>query len=154
MCVALTLVYGPTPAPAAKPRAVLIYAPRGVPNDCAHVLPLRRLVPRPALLAGAVRALLAGPTRAERARGYGGWFSAETAGHLRSVRVARGVAYIDFGNLAVHIPNASTSCGSTLLFAQLERTATQFSSVDRTIYSFDGSRGAFYGWLQRRVPEG
>lgn len=154
MCAGLTLVYGATPTPAAKPRVVLIYAPRSVSDDCARVLPLRRLVPRSAVLAGAVRALLAGPTRAERARGYGGWFSAATAGHLRSARIARGVAYIDFRNLAVHIPNASTSCGSTLLLAQLERTATQFPTVDRTVYSFDGSRRAFYAWLQREAPEG
>jgi hypothetical protein len=72
------------------------------------------------VLTGAIRALLAGPTAAERARGYGGWFSKKTAGHLRSVRVADGVAYV---------PAAS-----------------------RVPYSFDGSRRAFYQWLQRDVP--
>ncbi len=53
-------------------------------------------------------------------RGYGGWFSERTAGHLRSVRIADGVGYVDF------------------------RTFTRDT--------FDGSRRAFYEWLQRDVP--
>lgn len=137
---------------AAKTRAVSIYAPRGAESTCARVLPLRRLVDARAPLNGAARALLEGPTKTERAHGYGGWFSPRTAGHLRSVRIARGVAYIDFHSFARDIPNASSSCGSTLLLAQLDRTALQFSSVKRTVYSFDGSTAAFYEWLQRRAP--
>ena len=141
-------------ASAAAPRThtVWIYAPRGASQSCTRVLPLRRTVTAPAVLAGAMRALLAGPTVAERARGYGGWFSRKTAGHLRSVRIAGGVAYVDFRSFAREIPNASSSCGSALLLAQLERTAKQFPTVSRAVYSFDGSRRAFYGWLQRAVP--
>ena len=133
-------------------QAVSIYAPRGTGNNCARVLPLKRLVHTPGVLKGAVQALLAGPTKTERARGYGGWFSARTAGHLRSVRIAGDVAYIDFRNFAHDIPNASSSCGSTLLLAQLDRTVKQFSTVRGSVYSFDGSRGAFYAWLQREAP--
>jgi len=132
--------------------AVRIYAPRGTGGGCGRVLPLRRTVVGPAILRGALQALLAGPTRAERARGYGGWFSVRTRGLLRSVRVVGGVASVDFRSFAARIPNASTSCGSTLLLAQLDRTATQFPSVRRAVYSFDGSRRAFYEWLQRVVP--
>jgi hypothetical protein len=141
-------------ASAAAAPTVSIFVPRGAVNDCARVAPLARTVPGPRVLQGAMRALLAGPTKAERARGYGGWFSAATAGHLRSVRIANGVAYIDFRTFAAHIPNASTSCGSTLLLAQLDRTAKQFRTVTRTVYSFDGSRAAFYEWLQRAAPVG
>ena len=140
------------PAAASGRHAVRIYAPRAASGDCTRVLPLQRTVTSPAVLRGAMRALLAGPTAAERARGYGGWFSRKTAGHLRSVRVAGGVAYVDFRSFAREIPNASSSCGSSLLLAQLDRTATQFSTVHRAIYSFDGSRQAFYEWLQRDVP--
>jgi sporulation and spore germination protein len=137
----------------AKTHAVSVFAPRGASNDCARVLPLQRTVESPALLKGAMQALLTGPTKAERGRGYGGWFSANTAGHLRSVRILRGVAFIDFRTFARDIPNASTSCGSALLLAQLDRTAKQFATVERAVYSFDGSRRAFYEWLQRRAPE-
>jgi len=104
------------------------------------------------VLAGAMRALLAGPTAAERARGYGGWFSARTAGALRGVSLKGGVARIDFRDLRRLIPNASSSCGSALLLAQLDRTATQFPSVRRAVYSFDGDVRAFYEWLQLSPP--
>jgi sporulation and spore germination protein len=150
------LALAPTAAstPAGRSHSVSVFAPRGISANCARVFPLKRVVPEPRLLRGAMQALLAGPTRAERARGYGGWFSVKTAGHLRSVRISGGVAYVDFRNFASHIPNASTSCGSTLLLAQLDRTARQFSAVKRAVYSFNGSRRAFYEWLQREPPGG
>jgi hypothetical protein len=99
-----------------------------------------------------MRALVAGPTRSGRARGYGGWFSTKTAGTLRSVRLSGGIAYIDFRDFSRLIPNASSSCGSTLLLAQLDRTARQFPTVRRAVYSFNGNRRAFYAWLQRSEP--
>ncbi|HEY6960382.1 MAG TPA: GerMN domain-containing protein [Gaiellaceae bacterium] len=133
-------------------RTVAIYAPRAAGTDCARVYPLTRRVVGPRVLRRTLEALLAGPTRNERARGYGGWFSARTAGHLRDVRIVRGVAYVDFRSFAHDIPNASSSCGSTLLLAQLDRTAKQFATVERTVYSFNGSPRAFYEWLQREPP--
>jgi hypothetical protein len=130
-----------------------VFAPRGsIGSSCARVYALHRRVPAPSVLAGAMRALVAGPTTAERRRGYGGWFSVLTAGSVRSAHVARGVAYVDFRDFRRVIPNASSSCGSALLLAQLDRTAKQFPSVRRTIYSFNGSRPAFYEWLQRSAP--
>ena len=99
-----------------------------------------------------MRALLRGPTAAERGRGYGGWFSRKTAGMLRSVRITKGVAYVDLRNFSRVIPNASSSCGSALLLAQLDRTAKQFPNVRRPVYSFNGSARAFYEWLQRSPP--
>ncbi len=135
-----------------RDHTIYVYAPRATTESCTRVFPLKRTVTSPAVLTGALRALLAGPTTSERARGYGGWFSRRTAGHLRSVRIARGVAYVDLRNFARHIPNASSSCGSALLLAQLDRTATQFPTVRRVVYSFDGSRRAFYEWLQRDAP--
>lgn len=99
-----------------------------------------------------MRALLRGPTAAERRRGYGGWFSSRTTGMLRSVRIADGVAFVDFANFSRIIGNASSSCGSSLLLAQLDRTAKQFPTVCRTVYSFNGSVRAFYEWLQLVRP--
>jgi hypothetical protein len=116
------------------------------------VRPLERRVQAPAVLAGALRALLRGPTAAERRAGYGGWFSARTAGMLRSVSITRGVARIDFADFSRRIPNASSSCGSALLLAQLDRTAMQFPTVRRTVYSFAGDVEAFYAWLQLSPP--
>lgn len=133
---------------------VKVFAPRGGPGlSCARVYSLRRPVTAPAVLTGAMRALLAGPTAAERRRGYGGWFSSKTANKLRAVHVRRGVGYVDFYDLRRVIPNASSSCGSTLLLAQLNKTATQFPSVRRAVYSINGDRRAFYQWLQLEMPE-
>lgn len=145
-----------SPAASAAGRATVeVYLPRGAPGrGCDRVLPLRRLVARPRVLTGALRALLAGPTAAERRRGYAGWFSPRTAGHLRWVNLVGGVAYVDFSPFSQLIPNASSSCGSSLLLAQLDRTARQFPTVKRTVYSFAGSRRAFYEWLGRETPPG
>ena len=152
--VAAQTAVAPSSSPSvARAHTVSIYAPRGVGTDCARVYPLGRHVTGPRLLRGALEALLAGPTRSERAHGYGGWFSVKTAGHVRSVRIAGGIAYVDFLSFARDIPNASSSCGSALLLAQLDRTAKQFPSVRSTLYSFNGSPRAFYQWLQRSPPE-
>jgi hypothetical protein len=132
---------------------VKVFAPRApASTTCERVYPLRRTVAPPAVLTGALHALLASPTAAERRHGYGGWFSARTAHSLRSVRVTRDVAYVDLRDLRRVIPNASSSCGSALLLAQLERTLTQFPRVRRAVYSIDGNRRAFYEWLQLEPP--
>ena len=149
------LVLAPGSGPASSSRIVgaRVYFPRGDPGiQCKRVFPVLRRVGAPAVLKGAMSALLRGPTSVERRRGYGGWFSSRTTGMLRGVRLARGVAYVDFEDFRRVIPNASSSCGSALLLAQLDRTATQFPTVRRAIYSFDGSRIAFYEWLQLSPP--
>jgi hypothetical protein len=142
-------------APAARGVTVSVYFTRGDPGpSCRRVLARPRDVVAPGVLRGALRELLRGPTAAERRLGYGGWFSARTQGKLRSVRIAGGVAYVDLHDLRRTIPNASTSCGSALLLAQLDRTVTQFPTVRRGVYSLDGDRAAFYEWLGRSAPRG
>jgi hypothetical protein len=137
----------------ASPTAIVkIYLGVGNGSDCARVAAVRRFVPRPAVLHGAMSALLKGPTANEKRAGFGGWFTARTAGMLRSVRLSHGIAYLDFRDLRGVIPNASSSCGSTLLLAQLERTAKQFTGVRHTLYSLNGNRRAFYEWLQLSTP--
>lgn len=161
LLTAWMLVLAPTPQTADGQRAsaphrtaaVKVFVPRrDTVTSCARVYALRRVVASPAVLTGALHALLAGPTVSERQRGYAGWFSARTAQSLRRIRLSHGVAYVDFRDFRHVIPNASSSCGSALLLAQLDRTVTQFASVSRAVYSFDGDRRAFYEWLQREAP--
>ena len=123
--------------------------------DCSGsvVAPVARSVQAPDLLAGAIEALLEGPTDDERLAGYDSWFSAETGWTLESVTISDGVAHIDFGEDSPLINNASTSCGSMSFLAQLDSTAIQFPTVDRAVYSFGGDADAFYGWLQRTPPD-
>jgi hypothetical protein len=159
LLVGIGAVASAAPSPQALPPPsrhadVKVFAPRGGPGlSCARVYPLPRTVTTPRVLTGAMRALLAGPTAAERRRGYGGWFSSKTANKLRAVHIRGGIGYVDFHDLRGVIPNASSSCGSALLLAQLNKTATQFPSVRRAIYSFNGDRRAFYEWLQRDAPK-
>lgn len=123
-------------------------------DPCGEVFPVRREVSTEEPIVGAVEALLAGPTAQEREQGYGGWFSDATAGSLRSVGLRDGTVEVDLTDLRPIIPNASTSCGSAGLLAQLDRTLLQFPEVDATRYSIDGSTDDFYGWLQYEPPGG
>ena len=135
--------------------AVFLFDPDPDPDDfyCEAVEPVIRLVEPPELLTGAFEALLAGPTDEELEAGYGSWFSPETGWSVESVTISEGVAFIDFSEDSEPIPNASTSCGSMALRAQLDSTATQFPTVEKTVYSFGGDVAAFYHWLEADVPQ-
>jgi hypothetical protein len=122
-------------------------------DSCDEVVPVERTSTVEGAPAEAMAQLLAGPTSAEDDAGLRSWFSTATDGMLASVVVEDGVATISFDPaLRTTIPNASSSCGSAGLLAQLDATATQFAGVDRAVYSFDGDVRAFYAWLQREPP--
>jgi putative hemolysin len=123
-------------------------------GECDEIVARPRTSTVEGVLGDAMTQLLAGPTDDEIAEGLGSWFSADTAGMLRAIEIDDGVARISFAaDLRTTIPNASSSCGSAGLLAQLDATATQFSTVDRAIYSLDGDVDAFYEWLQLSAPE-
>jgi putative hemolysin len=101
----------------------------------------------------ALGVLLAGPTSAQLATGQLSWFSAATADMLQSVVLDEGTADVSFSReLRSKIPNASSSCGSAGLLAQLDATVLQFESVNRVVYRLDGDVAAFYEWLQMEAP--
>jgi hypothetical protein len=140
------------PAQVAATARVKVFFPRANPVDCSRVHSRYRRVQTPAMLREALGELLRGPTAAERRQGYGGWFSRRTAGRLNSVRLSGGIAHVDLRDFRKIIPNASTSCGSSLLLAQLDRTVLQFATAHHAVYSFDGSVRRFYEWLQLSPP--
>ena len=143
----------PVVTPPGPTAGVNVYLSRTGVADCSAVYPVARAVTPPQVLAGAISALLAGPTSAEKASGYTSFFSSATAGMLNWAHVGtNGVARIDFANFSSIIPNASTSCGSQMLLSALNHTATQFASVRSAVYSFDGNVAAFYNWLQLAAP--
>lgn len=122
-------------------------------NECDVVVATPRTSTVEGPLGDAISQLLAGPTVEEKAKGLQSWFSSDTSAMLRSVIVEDGVARISFAKeLATTIPNASSSCGSAGLLAQLDATAMQFDSVKKVEYSFDGDVASFYEWLQRVPP--
>ncbi len=123
-------------------------------DPCEDVFPVTREVPADDPLTGALEALLAGPTAAERAEGYGGWFSAETEGMLRSVEIVAGTVMVDLDDLRPVIPNASTSCGSAALLGQLDSTTLAAADgAASVLYLLEGEHDVFYEWLQL-VPPG
>lgn len=128
--------------------------PAEIGDDCSVVIPSEREVQEEREVVGdALTQLLAGPTAQEQAEGLDSWFSEETAGMLNSVAIEDGVAEVDFADLSEVIPNASSSCGSASLLAQLDNTVLQFPQSDEVVYSSDGDRAAFYEWLQLAPPE-
>lgn len=110
-------------------RSFAVYLVRG-----EQVVPVRRLVPRtPAVARAALRALLRGPTAAERRAGFGSVIPAGTA--LRSVSIDRGVATVD---LTGRFQAGGGSLSMLLRVAQVVFTATQFPSVQRVAFRLDG----------------
>jgi putative hemolysin len=135
------------------PEAYEVFLLSGGGDDCDAVVGVPMTSTVEGTLGEALTVLLAGPSQADLDAGLTSWFSDDTAGMLQSVVVQDGVAEVSFdAALRSTIPNASSSCGSAGLFAQLDGTVLQFDDVDRVQYSLDGDVDAFYEWLQMSAP--
>jgi hypothetical protein len=121
----LAVIGGALPHVAAAAGHVSVFFVRG-----------EQLAPVPRTGAGAadaVHALIAGPTRAEKAKGFRGYLDPAT--RLRSVQVANGVATVDLNE-----PFAAGSNTDALLarLAQLVRTVTVLPGIDKVLLLIDG----------------
>lgn len=117
-----------TTAPPTGTVDVKLYLLRGERLVIVH-----RSVAGPAVLRGALTALLEGPTTAERAAGLTSTIPAGTT--LRDVTITDGLATVDLGAAF------GTGGGSLSMFARVAEvvfTATQFSTVDRVRFRLDG----------------
>jgi hypothetical protein len=77
------------------------------------------------------------------------WFSATTAGALRSATVdSAGHAVVDFNDLRPLIPNASSSAGSAMLIDELNAAVFRQPAVQSVEYRMEGSCALFWEWLQ------
>jgi hypothetical protein len=124
----------------------------GPESDPGKVVPVSRTVPRsPKVATAALNELLGGPTARERAAGYWSFFSDDTAGMLRSVRVTAGTGFADFRDFRRLVPDA-TSYGSAALLAESDGTLRQFRTIKCTLYAFNGDVPAFYAWLRLGPP--
>lgn len=133
-------------------RVKVFFSSDADPADCSVVRGFTRRTAGVDVLHDAMNQVLRGPRAWEERDGAWSFFSHRTAGMINSVRIRSGVAYVDFDDFRHVIPNASSSCGSTSLMRQLNRTAKQFPRVTAVRYSFEGSRTAFYEWLQLSTP--
>jgi hypothetical protein len=100
-------------------------------------------------LRAALAQLLRGPSAPAQSADTLSWFSAETAGALRSATVdSIGHATVDFRDLQSLIPNASSSAGSALLLDELNSTVFEIEGIRSVEYRIDGSCDRFWEWLQ------
>ncbi len=124
-------------------------------GDCSAVTAVTREISTQTDPAGgALTELLMGVTPDEEADGLGSWFNAETEGMLQRVRLEGQTLFVDFSDFTQVIPNASSSCGSAGLLAQLDSTVE--AAVEpgvRACYTFDGKPEPFYEWLQLVVSD-
>ncbi|MCP5032047.1 MAG: GerMN domain-containing protein [Actinomycetia bacterium] len=129
---------------------VEVYFSSGDGSDCGEVEAYPRTVVGAAVpIAAALDQLVAGPTAEEVDAGAGSFFSSDTAAAVKGTSLTDGLLIVDFIDLRPLIPNASTSCGSEGLLAQLDSTVFQFDEVDRVRYLLEGSCDDFGNWLQR-----
>lgn len=146
----------PTPTtspPAQDTRTVLIFL--STEANCGDVRPVERQVPdTEAVGTAALEELFSGRvTEQERAAGLSG-FGPETAGLLRRLWVADGIAYVDLdASYRDAIAFASTSCGGAAFHAMIASTIRQFPTVQDVRYAFDGNPRAFVEFGQGGCPD-
>jgi spore germination protein GerM len=143
----------PEPAPTTRDEAAvdsMTLYPHFTRDEEPHPVPRPvRIDPRVHPAENALRELLRGPREEERARGFTSFFSEETAGMLRDVRLEAGRLHVDFFDFRDVIPNASSAAGSRALLGELNATAFQFAEVREIDYRIEGSCDAFWNFLQR-----
>ncbi len=122
-------------------------------DPCSSTVLVERLIDETDDPIAAAYELLVAGTTDQDPRDAASWFSAATAGSVRSVTLHDDLLVVDFEEVILTLDNASTSCGSEALLAQLNGTAFQFPHVQRVTYALEGSCDAFFGWLQRDCHE-
>lgn len=118
-------------------RAVRVFFSRSASGDdaCEAVWPVARAVePTEDVARAAVAELLAGPTPAERDRGY--LTSLPEGVELRSLRIENGVARADFD---ATLNQAAGSCRVLAIRAQIERTLLRLPTVTDVVISVEGN---------------
>jgi len=118
-------------------------------NDCHQVYPLERSVSKgPENIKEALQELFKGPSEVEKSLGYSSWFSADTSGILKGLKIENGLAYVNLQDIRQIIPNVSASCGSAEFLAEVETTLKQFPAISKVIIAIDGQPAVFYEWIQ------
>lgn len=124
-------------------------------GECDSVIAVDRPIDKPFPgLPRVLRELMSGATDQETADGYGSWFTPDTADDLMGTAMVGTTLYVNFADFSADISNASTSCGSAGLLAQLDTTLMETTGATTVCYAFDGDQDAFWEWLQMGPREG
>ncbi len=102
--------------------------------DCGLVFPVRRRVATAAVARAAIEELLGGPTPEEERAGY--FTSINPGAGVLGVRIARGVAHVDFDETFER--NVAGACQVEAILAQVERTLFQFDTVSAVRVTVEG----------------
>ncbi|NND03961.1 MAG: GerMN domain-containing protein [Acidimicrobiia bacterium] len=103
-----------------------------------------RTVPRTAQRLGATMSeLVKGPTDAERALGFGSFFSSDTADAFRGVTISDGRAFVDFNPFDVPEAVMATDQGRQFFVINIAANALQYDSVTSVEIRLGGSCEAF-----------
>ncbi len=125
--------------------------PKMHPNNdnCDKVAPVkRRIAASPAVATATLQALFGGVNETEKSAGYESLFSTETSGILKKLNITSGVAYVSLSaDVRTKLSAATSSCGRSTFFAQLEQTLKQFNTVKRVYYAIDDSPKDFFEWM-------
>ncbi len=108
--------------------------------DGEHLSPAHRRVVPPGTAAGAVRALLTGPSAAERAAGRGTAIPPGTA--LRGLSVHAATATVD---LSGRFDDGGGSASLRARLAQVVFTVTQYPAIQRVSFALDGKPVKVFG---------
>jgi hypothetical protein len=120
---------------------------------CLDVFPVTRTVSAADPVTGAIAALLAGPTAAERAQGYRATFAEYAEGALRAVEVRDGTATLTLTDLRDRYTHGHW-CTAVELLTSLDHTLLAFEHIEAARYTFAGAQpGAFYRWLHLTAPD-
>ncbi|WBB54667.1 GerMN domain-containing protein [Verrucosispora sp. WMMD573] len=118
---------------------------------CPQVVAVTRNVPARSVAKEALRALLDGPTPADRAAGLTSAFDGD-AHRFRYLKLDGANARADFTDLD-GILAPSDSCEKTKLLEPMRRTLEQFGWIEQARFSIRGDQRAFYiDVLHDRVP--
>lgn len=125
-------------APRSRAVRVFFNSSRLGGDSCEAVWPVPRAVDATGSgVRAALTALLAGPTAAERDRGF--LTNIPEGVTVRSLRLEEGTAHVDFDR---SLDRAAGSCRVLAIRAQVERTLLQFPTVDDVVISVGGETEA------------
>jgi len=137
-------------SPVVEGEGILVYFSKTEDADCGQVYPLERSVEgeyEP--ISTSLIQLFMGPTAEEKEQGYTSLFSQKTAYILKWVKITGGnVADVNLNDIREIIPNASSSCGSAQLLAEIENTIRQHGNIEKIRIAIDGDPQVFYDWIQ------
>jgi hypothetical protein len=144
---------GLTQQPTTETRTVRIYLLKPRDGDqCPEVVPvLRDLEPADGMAKQALRALLNGPTDAERIAGYTSAFE-DDASRFQYLKLDGTQARADFTDLD-GVLEPQEACRKVKVLEPMRQTLEQFDWIDEARFSIRGDQQAFYvGVLHDRVP--